>query len=121
MIYTPRLLSSVRAVQTNVLAEEILVPLDMHYHHTYAMAPVAGFKPTSARIIGTCAQFVDDNVMSVTLEPRDAVLRVPVMRQTQQAAYRYTAKCRARTPNQQSYASNHLGFDSFALIRPLGT
>ena len=36
--------------------------LDMHYHGTYAMARAAGLKPSAAKMIATCAQFVDDNV-----------------------------------------------------------
>ena len=40
--------------------------LDMHYHGTYAMARAAGLTPDAAKMIATCAQFVDDNVAQVT-------------------------------------------------------
>lgn len=36
---------------------------DMHYNGTYAMARAAGIKRETARLIATCAQFVDDAIL----------------------------------------------------------
>jgi hypothetical protein len=45
--------------------------LDMHYHGTYAMARAAGLTEAAAKMIATCAQFVDDNVARGSVEFRD--------------------------------------------------
>ena len=45
--------------------------LDMHYHGTYAMARAAGLTAAAAKMIATCAQFVDDNVAAGNVEFED--------------------------------------------------
>jgi hypothetical protein len=45
--------------------------LDMHYYGTYAMARAAGLNTDAAKIIATCAQFVDDNTARSAVNFRD--------------------------------------------------
>lgn len=45
--------------------------LDMHYYGTYAMARAAGLTGTAAKMIATCAQFVDDNIAKGHVEFKD--------------------------------------------------
>ncbi len=45
--------------------------LDMHYYGTFAMARAAGIAEDTAKLIATCAQFVDDNVADGSVEFKD--------------------------------------------------
>ncbi len=45
--------------------------LDMHYYGTYAMARAAGLNADTAKMVATCAQFVDDNTAASHVAFRD--------------------------------------------------
>ena len=45
--------------------------LDMHYYGTYAMARLAGLKPSVCKTIATASQFVDDNAAKSQIEFQD--------------------------------------------------
>lgn len=45
--------------------------LDMHYYGTYAIARAGGLNQETARIVATCAQFVDDNAAKTNVTFRD--------------------------------------------------
>ena len=45
--------------------------LDMHYYGTYAMARAGGLEAETAKMVATCAQFVDDNVADGSVEFED--------------------------------------------------